>query len=276
MEPKAPSQTAYAVARMRAGHQVLDGGKIFTDPYACPLVGETPEGLAAQLAAESDDTISRTYMATRSRIGEDWLHAAYRRGVRQAVILGAGFDTFGLRNPYQDLAVFEVDHPATQSWKQQRLTEAGLNMPPSLTFVPANLAADELLRALGGSTFRAAEPAFFLWLGVVPYLARADVFKTLAAIAEIPGAEVVFDYSEPLDNYPASVQPFIEEMARKVATLGEPWLSYFDPTQLGSELQRLGYAEVEDLDRESVVNWISQTKSEAKAPGPHLIRARRC
>lgn len=275
MEQKAPSQTAYAVARMRAGHQVLDGGQILSDPYACLILGEKPEDLAASLALEPDSTISRTYMATRSRIGEDWLHAAYRRGVRQAVILGAGFDTFGLRNPYPDLAVFEVDHPSTQNWKRQRLAESGVKIPELLAFVPADLSANDLLAAFKGSAFKADEPAFFLWLGVVPYLSRDAVFKTLTSIARNPGAEVVFDYSEPLENYPAKIRPFIEEMRQKVAALGEPWLSYFDPEQLSADLQKLGYQEVEDLDREAVVNWVSKTRSESKAAGPHLLRARR-
>jgi len=260
---------------MRAGHQILDGGRILSDPYACLILGETPEGLASALAREPNSAVSRTYMATRSRIGEDWLDAAYRRGVRQAVILGAGFDTFGLRNPYPDLAVFEVDHPATQNWKRQRLAEANVKIPASLAFVPIDLSTDDLVAGFGGSAFRPDEPAFFLWLGVVPYLSRDDVFKTLAAIASIPGAEVAFDYSEPVQNYPLEIRASIEEMGRKVAALGEPWLSTFDPDQLCADLRELGYDEVEDLDRQAVVNWVSGAGSQSKAAGPHLVRARR-
>ena len=114
-----PSRTAYAVARMRAGHQILDSGEIFSDPFACAILGEQPQEIVATLEKDPGSGRARAYMATRSRIGEEWLHAAYLRGVRQAVILGAGFDTFGLRNPYSDLAVFEVDHPSTQDWKKE-------------------------------------------------------------------------------------------------------------------------------------------------------------
>jgi hypothetical protein len=41
MDRLAPSQTAYAVARMRAGHQILDAGKIFSDPFACAILFKT-------------------------------------------------------------------------------------------------------------------------------------------------------------------------------------------------------------------------------------------
>jgi O-methyltransferase involved in polyketide biosynthesis len=49
-------------------------------------------------------------------------------GMRQVVVLGAGLDTFALRNPYAGLGVrvFEVDYPATQVWKRDRIKAAGL------------------------------------------------------------------------------------------------------------------------------------------------------
>ncbi|HEY9459314.1 MAG TPA: SAM-dependent methyltransferase [Paralcaligenes sp.] len=275
MEPLAPSQTAYAVARMRAGHQILDAGNIFSDPYACAILGEQPAEIVAALNLDPNSAAVRTYMARRSRIGEDWLHEAYLRGVRQAVILGAGFDTFSLRNPYSDLAVFEVDHPATQRWKQGRLAAAALSIPSSLKFVPVDFSKDDLTSAMQESGFDKNATAFFLWLGVVPYLHHEAISKTLNSIAAIPGAEVVFDYSEPLENYAPEQRPYIEKMAQRVAALGEPWLSYFDPVVLAQELKNLGYQEIQDLDRAGIVNWGSDERAVSKVVGPHLIRARR-
>jgi len=274
MNRLAPSQTAYAVARMRAGHQILDAGNIFSDPYACAILGEQPSEIVAALNQDPNSAVARTYMATRSRIGEDWLHAAYVRGVRQAVILGAGFDTFSLRNPYPDLAVFEVDHPATQRWKQERLAAAEVPIPSSLKFVPVDFSNDDLTSAMEESGFDKNAPAFFLWLGVVPYLRHEAINKTLRSIAAIPGAEVVFDYSEPLENYAPEQRPTIEKMAQRVAALGEPWLTFFDPTALADELKSLGYQEIQDLDRGAIVNWVSNAKAASKVAGPHLVRAR--
>jgi methyltransferase (TIGR00027 family) len=274
MDRLAPSQTAYAVARMRAGHQILDAGNIFADPYACAILGEQPSEIVAALNQDPNSAVARTYMATRSRIGEDWLHAAYVRGVRQAVILGAGFDTFSLRNPYPDLAVFEVDHPATQGWKQERLAAAEVPIPSSLKFVPVDFSNDDLTSAMEESGFDKNAPAFFLWLGVVPYLRHEAINKTLSSIAAIPGAEVAFDYSEPLENYAPEQRPTIEKMAQRVAALGEPWLTFFDPAALADALKSLGYQEIQDLDRGAVVNWDCTVKAASKVVGPHLIRAR--
>ena len=73
----------------------------------------------------------RLFIAARSRFSEDTLAACVARGVRQIVVLGAGLDTFALRNPYagQGVRVFEVDYPATQAWKRERLKQAGLAIP---------------------------------------------------------------------------------------------------------------------------------------------------
>jgi methyltransferase (TIGR00027 family) len=274
MDRLAPSQTAYAVARMRAGHQILDAGKIFSDPFACAILGEQPEEIVAALERDPGSAGARAYMATRSRIGEAWLHAAYLRGVRQVAILGAGFDTFGLRNPYPDLQVFEVDHPSTQNWKQDRLAAAGLPVPPALRFTPVDFTKDDLISEMQKSGLDTEAATFFLWLGVVPYLTDDAITKTLSSIVTIPGAEVVFDYSEPLENYAPEQRTYIEKMAERVAALGEPWLSYFDPVTLAVKLKKLGFDDIEDLDRQAVVNWVSNTKAASKIVGPHLVRAR--
>src|SRR4051794_6791043 len=123
-----PSLTALRVARLRARHQISSDAALFRDPYAAPILGEG-EPREADLAGE--DVYSRQlrlFVATRSRFAEDSLGAAVEHGVRQAVVLGAGLDTLSLRNPHSGngLRVFEVDHPSTQAWKQERIAAAGL------------------------------------------------------------------------------------------------------------------------------------------------------
>src|SRR5271154_2072027 len=82
-------------------------------------------------------SIGRLFTAARSRIAEDALSRAVERGVRQIVILGAGLDTFALRSPHgaRHIGIYEVDHPATQEWKRQRLAEGQIALPPWLILV---------------------------------------------------------------------------------------------------------------------------------------------
>jgi methyltransferase (TIGR00027 family) len=95
-------------------------------------------------------------------------------GVRQVVVLGAGLDTFSLRGPFAnlDVCVFEVDCVATQDWKRERIRAAGLIEPQSLIFVPIDFERERLSEGLTRVGFSVSQPAFFQWLGVVPYLTR--------------------------------------------------------------------------------------------------------
>ena len=182
---------------------------MFSDPLAVTILGDDADGIIAGLSADPAQQRMRIFMAARSRFAEDCLGAAVLRGVRQAVVLGAGFDTFALRNPYSNLGlrVFEVDHPATQAWKRKRLSEVGLVIPASLAFAAIDFESDDLGHGLRDAGFDPDRPAFFIWLGVVPYLGRATIAATLRYIASVPDSEVVFDYSEPLENYPPERGP---------------------------------------------------------------------
>jgi methyltransferase (TIGR00027 family) len=277
MQPRSPSLTACGAATHRAAHQTLEKGAIFADPFACAILGEDPATIAQSEAAKPERRPMRLFMAARSRFAEDSLEAAYARGTRQAVILGAGFDTFSLRNPHCDLRVFEVDHPATQAWKRQRIADANLNVPPTLTFVPLDFEAQSLANELAAQGFNAARPAFFIWLGVVPYLTREAITATLGFVASVPHGEVVFDYSEPLENYPHDARLRAEALAMRVAKAGEPFLSHFNPNDMAAILRGCGFGELEDLGAADVAQRFFGMKADdvKGRAGPHLMRARR-
>ncbi len=191
----------------------------------------------------------RIFIAVRTRFAEDALAAAFERGMRQVVVLGAGLDTYAYRSTLRDrLRIFEVDHPATQAWKRQRLAEASIPIPTSLTFAPIDFEQQTLAEGLAAAGFDSSLQTFFTWLGVVPYLTEEAVWATLTFIASLPnGAHVVFDYS----NSPSSSSPewcsSYERRAKRVAEIGEPWLNYFDEDELRVKLMALGFCEVEDL-----------------------------
>lgn len=279
MNERQPSRTALGAAGYRAAHQLLEGGKLFSDPFARTILGDDADAIIAGLSAGPAQQRMRIFMAARSRFAEDCVGMAVSRGVRQTVVLGAGFDTFALRNPYSDLGlrVFEVDHPATQAWKRRRLSEVGLAIPASLTFVAVNFESDDLGHGLSDAGFDPNRPAFFIWLGVVPYLRRAAIAATLRYIASLPESEVVFDYSEPLENYPPERRAEIVALAAYTAEIGEPWLSHFDPDEIAQELRSYGFGDVEDLGMSQLaVRYLGAPADTPRSgPGGHLIRAAR-
>ena len=129
MQSEQPSLTAVGTAAFRAAHQKSEDGSIFFDPFARIILGEEASLVADSAALDPSNRMLRLFHAARSRFAEDAISNAVARGVCQVVVLGAGLDTFSLRNPYATagVRVFEVDHPATQVWKRERLAKAGLS-----------------------------------------------------------------------------------------------------------------------------------------------------
>jgi len=277
MEPGQPSRTAFAAAAHRAAHQLLEGGRVFADPLAAVLLGAAPAELTGEAAQLPATRGMRLFIAARSRFAEEALAAAVARGVRQYVVLGAGFDTFAQRNPFAGLGlrVFEVDYPATQAWKQRRLAEAGLVSPPSLTFAAVDFEQQTLAEGLADAGFDASAPALFAWLGVVVYLTRDAVVQTLRYIAGAPGGEVVFDYGEPASAF-AEGAPRDRQAVRaeRAAALGEPWITRFDPVELAQLLRGLGFDDLEDLGPAQIGRRFLGVQRR-DGPGGHLMRARR-
>jgi methyltransferase (TIGR00027 family) len=248
-----PSMTALRVAMRRATHQLFDRPLVFEDPLAVAIL--EPE-VAAALTRESDfrgEERLRAFMAVRSRYAEEQLRAAVERGVKQYVILGAGLDTFAYRNPHADLRVFEVDYPATQIWKRQRLKAAGIALPPELRFAPVDFEKEALSDGLRDAGFVSEQRTFFAWLGVTPYLARETVFATLRQIlAMCRGNGVVFDYSVPRSSMDAEGQLVLDALMKRVEAAGEPFQGFFETEELERELRGMGYQHVEDLSSSAI------------------------
>jgi methyltransferase (TIGR00027 family) len=191
----------------------------------------------------------RIFIAVRTRFAEDALAAAVEHGVSQLVVLGAGLDTYAYRTALRDqLRIFEVDHPATQAWKRERLEQAAIPVPDSLTFAPIDFEHETLEGGLATAGFDRTKQTFFTWLGVIPYLREEAIWSTLGFIANLAnGAHVVFDYGDPPSSLPPELKSFHDERAARVSELGEAWVSYFDAETMRAKLTVLGFSKIEDL-----------------------------
>ncbi len=241
------SRTALGTAYVRAAHQLFEAPpRIFDDPVALSLLGP----VAVQRIKDTADDYRtperlalRAHVVLRSRFAEDRLAAAVLRGITQYVILGAGFDTFALRQPpwAQALKILEVDHPGTQAMKRIRLAAAGLAMPENSAFADIDFEHESLLDGLRRYHVSTDEPTFFSWLGVTMYLKEDAINAVLRSVAMFPaGSEIVITFAPPPSDSPS---PF----AHRAASLGEPWVSYFEPDALEAKLRGAGFSKVESL-----------------------------
>lgn len=193
----------------------------------------------------------RAFLVARSRYAEDFVRNAFANGVRQYCLLGAGLDTFGYRNPYGGLRVFEIDHPATQRWKLGLLQKNSIGIPNSLTHVPVDFERQFLDQELSGAGFDLSKPAIFAWLGVVPYLTLGAFQATLRFAFGMPsGTGLVMDYGQPREALPLLERLAHDSLASRVALAGEPFRLFFTREEMAREME--GWSRMEDLGKEEI------------------------
>jgi methyltransferase (TIGR00027 family) len=278
MKPNEPSRTALMIARQRAAHQLLDHGSILDDPFAMRILREDEKDVLQFASGHPLASIGRLFTAARSRIAEDALSKAVERGIWQIVILGAGLDTFALRNPHgaRQIQIYEVDHPATQAWKRQRLAEAQIALPPWLILVPVDFERDDVGEKLGAEGFQQNSPAFFTWLGVVPYLTEDAIGHTLDYISSIQNSEVVFDYMEPPEASSEELRQLEKERTEQLKKMGERSLSRFEPAGIGTILRSHGFCTIEDISFQEITSRFGRAV-QGLAPGHlgvHIVHAK--
>jgi methyltransferase (TIGR00027 family) len=244
------SRTALMVARQRAAHQVLDHGSILHDPFALKILAESEDEVTQFASQHPQASIGRLITAARSRIAEDALTEAVQKGIWQVVILGAGFDTLALRhsNLASDLCIYEVDHPATQALKLQRLAEAQIALPSSLTFVPVDFEQENFGEKLTAAGFQPTAPAFFTWLGVVPYLTQHAISETLGYVATIANSEIAFDYLEPPEAFSEELRAIERARTEALKKIDESSVCRFNRSEIAVLLRSHGFSAIRDID----------------------------
>jgi methyltransferase (TIGR00027 family) len=245
----APNSTAVRVALWRAMH-------IQVDPP--PHVIEDEIGL--RLAAPDEDWRRRPDMdpqftspfrasiVARARFIEDLVVEQAGRGIGQYVILGAGLDTFAQRRPEiaSRLRIFEVDQPAAQAWKRQRLIELGYGVPDRLRLVPVDFeAGDAWWRGLADAGFDAAQPAVVASTGVSMYLTKEAIAATLRQVATLaPGSTLAMTFLLPLELADPEVRPGLELAEKGARASGTPFLSFFTPADMLALAREAGFRSV--------------------------------
>ncbi len=171
-------------------------GAICSDAWAARLAGDDGFALAEKYDAvyphmELWTAVRTAFIDARvvHALGAPWHMAA-------VVLLGAGLDTRAARLARKGVRFFEVDHPATQAHKRERIGALPGYPADAATFVACDFERQDFLDELSGAGFEKEAPAVFVWEGVTPYLTEGAVRATLRRIAEgtDPGSVVVFDH----------------------------------------------------------------------------------
>src|SRR5271154_263002 len=248
------SRTAEHMAFFRAlESQRPPRQRLFSDPYAACFLSR-PFRRALRLASVpvlsravpwlADMIVpgARSSGIARTRWIDDALVAALAKGIRQVVILGAGFDCRAFRIPeLRGATIFEVDHPETFATKRAQLAKFIAREPANLTFVQIDFNLQSLAVVLRQAGFDPSQRSIFLWEGVTNYLTAEAVAAVLRFVASCAaGTELIFTYvHRSAIDHPATF-PDAEKLLRSLEKIGEPWTFGLLPDELSAFLASTG------------------------------------
>jgi methyltransferase (TIGR00027 family) len=255
------SRTAEYMAFFRALESVRDTDKrLFHDPFAANFLRPNLRKAVsysknplfrAGLNWYVDKRMpgARTSAIARTRLIDDRLREVLATGIKQVVILGAGFDCRSIRLPdLRRATVFEVDHLDTLRVKRNCLTQIAPFVSSSVQYVGIDFNRESVSEALGKAGFDRSRITVFLWEGVTNYLTEEAVDSVLRVIADCQsGSQIIFTFvhSGVLDG---SVKFHgSDRLIRDVAGVGEPWTFGINPRDLSTFLSRRGFRLDEDL-----------------------------
>jgi methyltransferase (TIGR00027 family) len=264
------SLTALMAAVQRGRHRLEDPPPwIIDDPFALVMVGPRWPDLAAASRSRFSDELGRQIrasIAVRSRYAE---HRLATGSFDQFVLLGAGLDSFAWRRPdlLGPLRVFEVDHPASQTWKRARAAELGLPDSQHHVFAPVDFEVQSLRDGLADAGFDWTRPTMFSWLGVVPYLTASAVEATLRTIATCPtGSEVVFEYGLDRGHMDDMAREFSVGFSSVASRIGEPLHGGWPPSEAEATVSRGGLRVADHPAQRDLVDRYFADRSDGLQP----------
>lgn len=265
------SVTAEFVCLMRAlGSEDPHAAQLLSRPFSA--LGAVWRG-ATRLGLPVDVVTLgiRPLVLARHRFIDAALSAALARGVRQIVLLGAGFDARPWRFAAPDRRVFMVDHPATARVRQARerrlqsgpLESGGPTDTPAVR-VDVDFAREDFGDALLRAGYLPDQPAFFVWEGVSMYLPRATVAQSLRRMADLmtAGSSLGLDFWRPGAGN-AGVRS-VEALSRgAMALMGEPVRFGLAPDEIAPFLATHGFIS-DELEVPRAGAWSGLTFAHAR------------
>jgi methyltransferase (TIGR00027 family) len=269
-----PDNSAARAALWRAMHKQIDAAPhVLEDEIGLQMVN--PEGGWRERPDMYPEgtKLFRASIVARARFIEDLVTEQTRRGLRQYVILGAGLDTFAQRKPEiaSLLSVFEVDQPATQTWKRQRLIELGIGVSRWLTFVPVDFeCGDSWWQRLVDAGFRGDQPAFVASTGVSMYLTRDAITAMLRQVVALaPGSILAMTFLVPLELADPEVRSGLQMAEKGARASGTPFLSFFTPAEMMRLAREAGFRKVQHVSgTDPAQRYFSDRVDHLRPPNP--------
>jgi methyltransferase (TIGR00027 family) len=267
----APDSTAERVALWRAMHVLVDAPPhVLDDGIGLQLLAPV-EGWRARGDLDPPGTAGfRAAIVARARFVDDLVTEQAAQGVTQYVLLGAGLDTFAQRRPElaAQLRIFEIDQPATQAWKRQRLIELGYGIPEWLRFVPVDFEANQSWwQQLTGAGFDAGRPAVVASTGVSMYLTKDATAATLRQLATLaPGSTSAMTFLLPPELLDDADRSGLQASQKGARASGTPFISFYHPAELLALAREAGFTNVHHVSGASLAGRYFADRADGLRP----------
>jgi methyltransferase (TIGR00027 family) len=260
MKPDTASKTAQYMALFRAIETAMPSRKrLFYDPFATsfldqglklatrisslPLIGKlVPLIIHFKSPGALSSGIART------KYIDDLLQRTIEDGIKEVIILGAGYDTRALRLHFlKDISVIEIDHVDTQQFKLKRLKKILGSLPKNISYYQIDFNKQRLEDLSVANHLSFDTLTTIIWEGVTNYLTPIGIEKTLSFVKRFPkGSYFIFTYIDQLVlDSPQSFEG-TDKLFKKLKESEEQWTFGFKPDGLSDYLLKFGLALVED------------------------------
>jgi methyltransferase (TIGR00027 family) len=255
------SHTARSVAARRLAYDRVAA------PYGDPAADEALTGDVADGLVPPRNRMHE-YIRARTAFFDRVVVSSIDRGVAQVVIGGAGYDGRAFRFAKPGVRWFEVDHPATQADKLERIARLGLATSP-VRFIPADFTADPVAEPLLAAGLDPARPALFLFEGVAVYLERQENERVLAEFRAVTPVGSLLAISVSVDGATSQARARFQ---RRVAEMGEPVRTVLTFGHAADLLSAAGWKIREPSDRQRSAGLLlaRATTAEVHSERPRL------
>lgn len=275
------SKTAEAVAAVRAHHRIYDAPLILDDPWAIELTSKAWQRICRSRML-SWLVFDRLLVAlrpvqgnilARARYVEEKLDQALSRDNIHYVMLGAGLDSYALRQHSPDrLRIWEIDHPDSQAQKLAKLRTLAATVPDNVRFIPADLQTTPLADALGGQGFPFQSTAFISLLGVSYYIHEAALFALIGDIARhfVSGSQLVLDIRVDRRFVASDYLSTFDKTERFTRKRGEPMITAFDPARFIERVESIGLKLRESVSPDAQRTRYFSSRQDGLTPSPEI------
>ncbi|MFC2135357.1 class I SAM-dependent methyltransferase [Bacteroidota bacterium] len=218
------------------------------------------------------------YVIARTKLIDSIFNNAVVEKFDQILILGAGFDSRGIRllDPSLNAKVFELDAPVTQNAKIKQFQKRKIAINPNIVFISIDFEKNSLEKKLIDAGFGKKKRSLFILEGLLMYLDTETVDSTFKIINEFGGmkSEIVFDciYSSVLrkENIYYGEEGIVERLERA----NETWLFGIERGEIETFLKEYSFKLIRNYSSEELENMYFKDEKNnlvARVNGTHSI-----